>query len=121
LTNPRSEDIDPAGLFNPTLRTYTDLVGIIKANRLKLTDPIILKKPIRFLRCPQLEQIERNIFKSNTTKLSDADNIRILSAADKRSEVAFAAKEIQRLVKTKICDTVTSPSSRRTSKVTSIT
>ncbi len=100
LANPRIEDIDPAGLFNPIERTYTDLVEIIKANKLKLADPIILKKPVRFSQCPQLEHIERNIFKGNPVKLSTADNIRILSAANKRTEVAFVAGEIQRLVKT---------------------
>ncbi len=104
LINPRLEDIDPAGLFNPIQRTYTDLIGIIKANpdiSGKLADPIILKKPVRFSRCPQLEHIERNLFKGNPAKLGTADNVRILSAVDKRTEVAFVAKEIQRLVKTK--------------------
>ena len=101
LANPRIEDIDPAGLFNPIQHTYTDLVGIIKANKLKLADPIILKKPVRFSQCPQLEHIERNIFKDSPAKLPAADNIRIFSAVDKRAEVAFVAKEIQRLVKTK--------------------
>ena len=99
--NPRIEDIDPAGLFNPIQRTYADLVGIIKANKLKLAEPIILKKPVRFSQCPPLEHVERNFFKAGPAKLTAADNIRILSAANKRAEAAFVAKEIQRLVKTK--------------------
>ena len=101
LTNPNIEEIDPAGLFNPIHRTYADLVKIIKTNGLRLVDPVILEKPVRFLQCPQLEHIERNIFKHKVTKLPAADNIRIFSAIDKRAEAVFVAREIQRLVKTK--------------------
>jgi ATP-dependent helicase/nuclease subunit B len=101
LTSPRIEDIDPAALFNPIQRTYAELVGIIKANKLKLVDPIILKKPLRFSQCLSLEHIERNVFKDPPAKLTAADDVRILSAVNKRAEVAFVAEEIQRLVKTK--------------------
>lgn len=101
LTGPPIEDIDPASLFNPTQHTYADLAKIIKANNLKLADPIILKKSVRFSQCPQLEHLERNIFQTTPAKLPDTGNIKIFSAVDKRTETAFVAREIHRLVKTR--------------------
>ena len=95
------KNIDPVGLFNPTERTYTDLVEIIKKCGLKLAKPITLKKPARFSSCPQLGHIEQNIFEPPQAKIKAADNIRIVSAPNVRTETQFVAKQILRLVKEK--------------------
>ncbi|MHC4728743.1 MAG: PD-(D/E)XK nuclease family protein, partial [Planctomycetota bacterium] len=62
LVNPAAREIDPAGLFYPTQRTYAELIDRIKKCKLKLNRPIILEQVVRFLASDQLAHIERNIF-----------------------------------------------------------
>ncbi len=101
LANPDSEKLDPVGLFNPTERTYADLVELIKKCKLRLAKPIILDEAFRFSSCPQLAHIERNAFKLEASKMSAADNIRIISAPNARAEAQFVARQILQLVKEK--------------------
>ena len=103
LKRPSVENIDPAGLFNPTERTYCQLVDMIRKCKLKLVEPVILKKAVRFAGCLQLAHIERNVFGPKPAKIAAADNIRIISAPNGRSEVRFVAREILRLVKEADC------------------
>ena len=74
---PRTENIDTAGLFYPTLRTYADLVETIKHVKLKLAEPIILEEPVRFSACPQLAHIERTASHDKPPKIAGGDNIRV--------------------------------------------
>ncbi len=106
LENPDIERIDPIGLFNPTQRTYAQLVEMIKKCKLPLAEPVILKEAVRFSDCPQLSHIEHNIFGSQDSaarhlddKVTASDNIRIVSAPIARAEVQFVVKQIQKLVK----------------------
>jgi ATP-dependent helicase/nuclease subunit B len=99
LTNPEAGKIDHDGLFNPTERTYIELVEIIRKYKLPLAEPITLDKAIRFSACPQLLHIERSIFHSRAAKLKTADNIHIVSAPNVRAEVRFVARQILQLVK----------------------
>lgn len=101
LANPAAENIDPAGLFNPTQRTYAELVDRVRKCKLQLAKPIILEQVVRFSSCPQLAHIERNIFELKPSKLDSADNIRIVSAPNARAEVRFVARQILELVKEK--------------------
>ncbi|MCH8119492.1 MAG: exodeoxyribonuclease V subunit gamma [Planctomycetes bacterium] len=101
LANPTAENIDPVGLFNPTQRTYAELVDRVKKCKLQLTKPIILERAVRFSSCPQLAHIERNIFELKPSKLDSADNIRIISVPNTRAEVRFVARQILELVKEK--------------------
>ena len=101
LANPAAENIDPVGLFNPTQRTYAELVDRVKKCKLQLTKPIILERAVRFSSCPQLAHIERNIFELKPSKLDSADNIRIISVPNTRAEVRFVARQILELVKEK--------------------
>ncbi|MCP4259451.1 MAG: hypothetical protein GY774_18380 [Planctomycetes bacterium] len=101
LANPAEEEIDPTGLFYPTQRTYTELIGRIKKCKLKLTRPIILEQAVRFSDSDQLAHIERNVFEFEPSRLDSADNIRIISAPNERAEVGFVAREILELVKEK--------------------
>ncbi|MFZ2148586.1 MAG: PD-(D/E)XK nuclease family protein [Sedimentisphaerales bacterium] len=101
LANPSAQNIDPAGLFNPTQRTYAELVERVRKCKLQLTRPIILEGAVRFSSCPQLAHIERNIFELKPPKLVSADNIRIISAPNTRAEVRFVAGQILELVREK--------------------
>ncbi|MHC4073830.1 MAG: 3'-5' exonuclease, partial [Planctomycetota bacterium] len=92
---------DAVGLFNPTERTYGTLVEIVKKSRLKLIEPVILEKTLRFSHCRQLAHIERNVFELDPPKIDSADNIRIISAPNSRAEVRFVAKQILELVRNK--------------------
>ena len=101
LKKPDTESIDPVSLFNPTERTYAELIEIVKKCKLKLAEPIILEEAVRFSSCPQLAHVKRNIFELEASKIPAADNIRIISAANARAEVQFAARQILQLVKEK--------------------
>ncbi|MFH1882463.1 MAG: PD-(D/E)XK nuclease family protein [Planctomycetota bacterium] len=101
LANPALENVDPVGLFNPTQRTYAELVDRVKKCKLQLTKPIILERAVRFSACGRLAHIERNIFELKPPKLDSADNIRIVSAPNARAEVRFVARQILELVKEK--------------------
>ncbi len=103
LANPAAGNIDPAGLFNPTQRTYAELVDRVKKCKLQLTNPIILERAVRFSSCGQLAHIERNIFELKPSKFDSADNIRIISAPNARAEVRFVTRQILELVKEKSC------------------
>jgi ATP-dependent helicase/nuclease subunit B len=110
LANPAIENVDPVGLFNPTQRTYTELVDRVKKCKLQLTRPIVLEEAVRFSSSPQLAHIERNMFeleprpsqgRGEPSKLDSADNIRIVSAPNARAEVRFVARQILELVRDK--------------------
>ncbi len=99
LTNFDCNKLDPLSLFSPTERTYGDLIEIIKKNKLKLVEPIILSEAVRFSDCLPLAHIERKIFDFKASKTKDSDNIRIVSAPSERAEVRFVAKQIVDLVR----------------------
>ena len=89
---------DAVGLFNPTQRTYAELVEIIKRCKLQLGEPIVLEKAVRFS-CRQLGHIERDIFEPEPQKIKAEGHIRIVCAPSVRAEVRFAARRIVRLVR----------------------
>jgi len=125
LLNPDTAKLDPAGLFYPTQQTYAALIELIRRCKLQLAKPIILNKAVRFVSCPQLAHIERNIFELEAPKLAAADpapigceqsrnkiitdechsvgvnrcGVRIISAPNVRAEVQFVARQILELVK----------------------
>ena len=101
LANPLAQEIDPAGLFYPTQRTYAELIGRVKKCKLQLTGPKIFEQAIRFSASDQLAHIERNIFEIGPSRLDLADNISIISAPNERAEVGFVARQILELVKGK--------------------
>jgi ATP-dependent helicase/nuclease subunit B len=91
LANPEFGEVD---LFNPTLRTYSELIDRVKKYELQLTKPKILKQALRFSTCPQLAHVESNIFELKPSKLNSADNIRLVSAPNARAEVQFVVRQI---------------------------
>ncbi len=103
LAHPDLEKLDPAGLFNPTERTYASLVEIIRKSKLKLAKPVILEKPMRFSGSAQLAHIERHLFDPGAPKLDSPGGIRIVSAPNPRAEIRFVARQILQLVKEEGC------------------
>jgi len=101
LANPDKLKLETVSIFNPTERTYAELVERIKKNKMHLASPIILKKAVRFSSSRELAHIERNAFNLEPTKIPAGDNIRIISAPNTRSEVQFVAREILQLLKEK--------------------
>jgi len=101
LVNPDAAKLDPISIFGPTERTYAALIDIVKKCKLRVAEPIILEQSIRFLSCPQLAHIERDIFELKPARIPAGDNIRIISASNARAEVQFVARQILRLVREK--------------------
>ncbi|UCG55782.1 MAG: exodeoxyribonuclease V subunit gamma [Phycisphaerales bacterium] len=93
--------IGQAGLFLPTQRTYAVLLEEIRKAKLRLVEPIVLTRPVRFADCEQLAHIERSIFKSNPLTIPIAGNVRIVSVPNERAEVRFIARQILELVRQK--------------------
>ncbi|MBN1795648.1 MAG: exodeoxyribonuclease V subunit gamma [Sedimentisphaerales bacterium] len=101
LKNANPGGIDPTSLFGPTEVTYCDLLEIIKKRKLKLVEPVILTKALRFENCTPLEHIEKEIFVVKPEKTSADDSIKVAGLPNARSEVRFIAREILKLVKEK--------------------
>jgi len=99
--NPGIEKLDEVGLFNPTERIYCDLFELVKKSRLKIAEPLVLDKAIRFSQSRELAHVERNIFKLNAAKMPASENIHIISAPNERVEVQFVGGRIRRLVREK--------------------
>jgi len=101
LANPDTQALDPVSIFGPTDRTYAALVDAIKKCKLRLAEPIILERAVRFSCSRQLAHIERHIFEFEPSKINAEDSVRIISAPNGRAEVQFVARQILQLVKEK--------------------
>ena len=101
LTKHTLRNSDQAALFNPTEKTFTRLVEIIKQCKLRLDKPLVLDKPRRFFSSPQLAHIERNIFQHKPQKIPADGSVRVISSPNSRMEVQFVARQITRLVREK--------------------
>jgi ATP-dependent helicase/nuclease subunit B len=87
------------GLFACTERMYAGLVEMIRNNGIPMAEPLALTEPARFLRCPQLAHVERNVSRHEAPKLKAQGAVRIVAAPDVRSEVEFVARQISGLVR----------------------
>jgi ATP-dependent helicase/nuclease subunit B len=103
IRNPQSAIRNPerAGLFEPTARTYRDLVEILNEAKVKQIKPMILPKTPRFRDCPALAHVEQNIFRLGAGKAKAGGDIRIVSAPSLRLEIQFVARQILGLVREK--------------------
>ena len=101
LKNPVNRNSSFGNLFYPTEKTYIELLGIIRNNKIGLVKPVILKAASRNSQCLPLMHLEQNIFEINRPKTESAENIQIAALPNTRAEALFAAKEISRLVRQK--------------------
>ena len=101
LKNPDIEKLDNVGLFNPTERVFCSLFELVKKSRLKIAEPLILGRAIRFSQCRELDHVERHVFELQAPRIPASDNINIVSAPNERAEVQFVGGQILRLVREK--------------------
>jgi ATP-dependent helicase/nuclease subunit B len=99
LKNPDTAKLDEIGLFNPTERVYCDLLEFVKKSRLKVAEPLILGRAVRFSQSGELAHIERHIFEHQAPKMPMSDHIHIISAPNERAEVQFVGGQIRQLVR----------------------
>ncbi len=101
LDNPAGSTLAKLGLFNPTQKTYADIIEIVKACRLNLAKPVILTDALRFKSSAALGHIEKNIFEVKADRISAKEALSIVASPDRRAEVQFVAGKIVELVRRK--------------------
>ncbi len=100
--DPAAANEDWAGIFEPTAKTYSDLLSLIKALKLPLEKPVILKEANRFKNSKALAHLEKNIFSfENIPPVSCDGEVKITACAKTRLEVDYAARQICSLVRDK--------------------
>ncbi|HBG26381.1 MAG: hypothetical protein A2Y10_07960 [Planctomycetes bacterium GWF2_41_51] len=93
---------DYTGIFEPTAKTYTDLLSLIKSLNLQIEKPVILPQPNRFKNSKSLTHLEKNIFSfENVPPISCSNEIEITACAKTRLEVDYVARRICALVREK--------------------
>jgi ATP-dependent helicase/nuclease subunit B len=101
LNNPANKTSSFGSLFYPTEKTYGELLGIIRNNKIGLSKPVILKTAARNSQSPSLKHLEQNLFEASTPKIEASENIQIVTLPNARGEAMFAAREISKLVRQK--------------------
>jgi len=104
IRNPQSEIGNSgarAGLFEPTARTYRDMLERLAEAKVKVVKPLILSQVPRFRDCPALAHVEQNIFRLGASKAKAGGDIRLVAAPSLRLEIQSVARQILGLVKEK--------------------
>ncbi len=100
--DPAALENDYAGIFEPTAKTYSDLLLFVKSLNLQIDKPLILSKQNRFQNCKAIAHLEKNIFNlEQVGQISCDDNIKITACAKTRLEVDYVARRICALVREK--------------------
>ncbi|MGA2915860.1 MAG: PD-(D/E)XK nuclease family protein [Sedimentisphaerales bacterium] len=98
--DPGQIDEDWAGIFEPTKKTYTDLLSLIKNLNLSVEKPVVLKNSVRFKDSKTLAHLEKNVFSFDPVPpVSAQDSIKITACAKTRLEVDYVARQICSLVR----------------------
>ena len=102
IVNPKTENLDPASIFNLTEKTYAELVDIVTECKLDISPPVILDRIYRFENAIPLGHLEQNIFSDKRMPpISAGENIVLSYASNRRSEVTHLASVINSLVRDK--------------------
>ncbi len=88
-------------LFEPTVRTYREMLERLAEGRVKMLGPVTLRQVHRFADSPALAHMERNIFRMEAGRLKAAGDIRFVATPSLRQEIQFVAREILGLVREK--------------------
>ena len=86
------------GLFEPTERTYLDLLDWAEKAKVTVGKPVVLGEAVRFAGCPALAHVEANIFRPGAARTRADEHIRVISAPSLRAEIQFVARQILDLV-----------------------
>lgn len=90
-----------AGLFEPTARTYRDMLGRFAEAKIDVVKPLILNHVGRFAKCPALAHVEQNVFRLGAGKAEAHGDIRLVAAPSLRLEIQFVGRQILSLVSDK--------------------
>ena len=104
IKNQQSKINNPAersGLFEPTARTYRDILERLGEAKVKVLKPVILSQTPRFRDCPALAHVEQNVFRLGASKSKAGGSIRLVVAPSLRLEIQSMARQILGLVKEK--------------------
>lgn len=100
--DPAALENDYAGIFEPTAKTYSDLLSFVKSLNLQIDKPLILSKQNRFQNSKAIAHLEKNIFNlEQVPPISCENNIKITACAKTRLEVDYVARRICALVREK--------------------
>jgi ATP-dependent helicase/nuclease subunit B len=98
--DPAALQEDWAGIFEPTQKTYSDLLSLIKQLNLPVEKPVILNEPARFKDSKALAHLEKNIFSFEpAAPISCNEDIKITACAKTRLEVDYVGRQICKLVR----------------------
>jgi ATP-dependent helicase/nuclease subunit B len=89
---------DESSLFHRTEWSYKRLRQALADEGVKIEDPLVLARPIRW-KNTSLVGIEKSIFSNSTGQVAD-ENIQLAEAPDRRAEVEAAARHIRHLLST---------------------
>ncbi|GAA4653834.1 helicase-exonuclease AddAB subunit AddB [Anaerocolumna aminovalerica] len=93
-------------LFHLSKKTIKRLMDMAKEEEIEVDKPIYgeelsSKIPYRYLNCPPLAALERNIFRyPNVSYDKEQDSIRIHAARDGKKEIGYVIREIKHLIRT---------------------
>lgn len=100
--DPAAAENDYTGIFEPTAKTYSDVLSLIKSLKLPIEKPVILTEANRFKNSKALAHLEKNIFSfEEVPPISCNGDIKITACAKTRLEVDYAARQICTLVREK--------------------
>ncbi|MCX5646835.1 MAG: exodeoxyribonuclease V subunit gamma [Phycisphaerae bacterium] len=104
IRNPQSairNSSEGAGLFEPTARTYREMLERLDEAKVKVLKPMTLHQTPRFRDCPALAHLEQNLFRLGASKSKAGGSVRLLAAPSVRLEIQSVARQILGLVKEK--------------------
>ena len=104
IRNPKSairNSSEKIGLFEPTARTYRELLERLDEAKVKVLQPMALHLTPRFRECPALAHVEKNLFRLGASKSKAAGSIRLLAAPSLRLEIQSVARQILGLIREK--------------------
>lgn len=100
LSNTDEEKLDLYSLFAATEETYTNLLRIFQACGVPCREPVVLESPRRFEAAPALGLLEAHLFDlPSDGSAKGAQNIRIASCTNVRTETAWVARVIRKLAR----------------------
>ena len=99
----KGEPSTGVSLFEPTERTYLDLLDGIKQAKIATSKPILLTEAVRFFDCPPLAHVEANVFRPGAGRTNAGGSVRLIAAPNLRAEIQYVARQILSLVAEKGC------------------
>jgi len=101
IVKPNQAATTRQGLFEPTARTYRDMLDRLAKAKIETAEPIVLDHVGRFVDSPALAHVERNVFRLGTAKAKAGGDVRLVAAPSLRLEIQFVGRQILSLIQDK--------------------